>query len=77
MGAATVGDVWVLLVVTFLRRTPRCTMEDRVGALWPIEEIGPWKQVDRPATPANQWRNIVNLQKEYKGKLPMEVILRK
>jgi len=39
--AATVGDVWVLLVVTFLRRTPRCAMVARVGALWSIEEIGP------------------------------------
>jgi len=39
--AATDGDVWVLLVVTFLRRMPQCTMAARVGALWPIEEIGP------------------------------------
>jgi len=39
--AATDGDVFVRLVVTFLRRTPRCIMEARVGALLPIEEIGP------------------------------------
>jgi len=39
--AATDGDVLVLLVVTFLRRTPRCMMAARVGALLPIEEIGP------------------------------------
>jgi len=39
--AATDGDVLVLLVVTFLRRTLRCMMAARVGALLPIEEIGP------------------------------------
>jgi len=39
--AATDGDVLVLLVVTFLRRTPRCMMAARVGALLPIEEIEP------------------------------------
>jgi len=37
--AATDGDVLVLLVVTFLRRTPRCMMTARVGALLPIEEM--------------------------------------
>ena len=26
-------------MVTFLRRAPRCMMEARMGALWPIEEI--------------------------------------
>jgi len=39
--AATNGDVFVLLVVTFLRRTPRCNIAAKVGALLPIEEIGP------------------------------------
>jgi len=39
--AATDGDVLVLLVVTFLRRTPRCMMAARVGALLPNEEIRP------------------------------------
>jgi len=39
--AATDGDVLVHLVVTFLRRSPRCIMAARVGALLPIKEIGP------------------------------------
>ena len=39
--AATDGDVFVRLVVTFLRRTPRCIMAANVGALLPIEEIRP------------------------------------
>jgi len=39
--AATDGDVFVCLVVTFLRRTPRCIMAAKVGALLPIKEIGP------------------------------------
>jgi len=39
--AATNGDVFVRLVVTFLRRTPRCITAAKVGALLPIEEIGP------------------------------------
>ena len=39
--AATDGDVFVRLVVTFLRRTPRCIIAAKVGALLPIEEIGP------------------------------------
>jgi len=39
--AATDGDVFVRLVVTFLRHTPRCIMAARVGALLLIEEIGP------------------------------------
>ena len=39
--AATDGDVFVRLVVTFLRRTPRCIMAAKVGALLPIKEIWP------------------------------------
>jgi len=39
--AATDGDVFVRLVVTFLRRTPRCIIAAKVGALLPIEEIEP------------------------------------
>ena len=39
--AATEGDVFGRLVVTFFRRTPRCIMAAKVGALLPIEEIGP------------------------------------
>jgi len=39
--AATDGDAFILLVVTFLRRTPRCIMAAKVGALLPIEQIGP------------------------------------
>jgi len=38
---ATDGDVLVFLVVTFLRRTPRCMTAAKVGALLLIEEIGP------------------------------------
>ena len=38
--AATDGDVFVRLVVTFLRRTPRCIIAAKVGALLPIKEIG-------------------------------------
>ena len=41
MEAATDGDVFVRLVVTFLRCTPRCIIAARVGVLLPIEEIGP------------------------------------
>ena len=39
--AATDGDVFVRLVVTFLRRTPRCIIATKVGALLPIKETGP------------------------------------
>ena len=39
--AAIDGDVFVHLVVTFLRRTPRCIIVAKVGELLPIEEIGP------------------------------------
>jgi len=39
--AATDGDVFVRLVVTFFRRTPRCIMAAKVGALLPTQEIGP------------------------------------
>ena len=41
MEAATDGEVFVRLVVTFFRRTPPCIMAAKVGALLPIEEIGP------------------------------------
>ena len=44
--AATDGDTLALLVVTFLRHTPRCMMAAKVGALLPIEEIGPDGQPD-------------------------------
>jgi len=39
--AATDGDVLVRLVVTFLRRTPRCIIVARDGELLPIKETGP------------------------------------
>jgi len=39
--AATDEDVFVRLAVTFLRRTPRCIIAAKVGALLSIEEIGP------------------------------------
>jgi len=39
--AATDGDVFARLVVIFLKRTPRCIKAARLGALLPIEEIGP------------------------------------
>ena len=39
--AATDGDAFVCLVVTFLRHTPRCIIAAKVGALLPIEEIRP------------------------------------
>jgi hypothetical protein len=39
--AATDGDTFVRLVVTFLRRTPRCIIAARDGELLPIKEIGP------------------------------------
>jgi len=39
--AATDGDAFVRLVVTFLRRTPRCIIAAKVGELLPIEEIRP------------------------------------
>ena len=39
--AATDGDAFVRLVVTFLRRTPRCIIAARDGELLPIKEIGP------------------------------------
>jgi len=38
---ATDGDIFARLVVTFLRRTPRCIIAARVGALLLIKEIGP------------------------------------
>jgi len=39
--AATDGDTFVRLVVTFLRRTPQCIIAAKDGELLPIEEIGP------------------------------------
>jgi len=39
--AATNGDTFVRLVVTFLRRTPRCIIAARDGELLPIKEIRP------------------------------------
>jgi len=39
--AATDGDIFVRLVVTFLRRKPRCIIAAKVGAFLPIKEIGP------------------------------------
>ena len=39
--AATDGDVFVRLMVSFVRRTPRCIIAAKVGALLPIREIGP------------------------------------
>jgi len=39
--AANDGDVFVRLVVIFLKRTPRCIKAAKVGALLPIKEIGP------------------------------------
>ena len=38
---ATDGDVFVRLVVTLLRHTPRCIIAAKVGVLLPIREIGP------------------------------------
>jgi len=39
--AATDGDVFVRLVVIFMKRTPRCIKAAKLGALLPIREIGP------------------------------------
>ena len=39
--AATDGDVFARLVVIFLKRTFLCIKATRVGALFPIREIGP------------------------------------
>jgi len=39
--AASDEDVFVRLVVIFLRRTPLCIKAAKVGALLPIKEIGP------------------------------------
>jgi hypothetical protein len=41
VGAATDGDAFDRLVVVFLKRTVRCFKAARLGALWPIREIGP------------------------------------
>ena len=59
-----------------MRRAPRCMMEARVGALWPIEEIGPEgnKSIGLPLL-LTDGGGVVNLQKEYRGKLPMEIVL--
>ena len=35
------GDTFDRLVVVFLKQTLRCIMAARLGALWPIREIGP------------------------------------
>jgi len=39
--AANDGDVFVRLVVIFLKRTPQCIKAAKLGALLPIKEIGP------------------------------------
>jgi len=39
--AANNGDVFVRLVVIFLRHTPRCIKAAKLGVLLPIKEIGP------------------------------------
>ena len=51
-------------------------MEARVGALWPIEEIGPDgnKSIGLPLL-LTDGGGVVNLQKEYRGKLPMGIVL--
>jgi hypothetical protein len=41
VAAATDGDAFDLLVVVFLKRTLRCVRAARLGAWWPIKEIGP------------------------------------
>jgi len=41
VAAATVGDVFALLVVIFLKHTFWCIKAARLGALFPIREIGP------------------------------------
>ena len=41
VAAATDGDVFVRLVVIFLKHTFRCIRAAKVGALLPIREIGP------------------------------------
>ena len=44
VAVATDGDVFDRLVVVFLKRTLRCIRTARLGALWPIREIGPdWR----------------------------------
>ena len=47
-----------------------------MGALWPIEEIGPDgnKSIGLPLL-LTDGGGVVNLQKEYRGKLPMEIVL--
>jgi len=39
--AANDGDIFAHLVLTFLRRTPRCIIAAKVGALLAIKEIRP------------------------------------
>jgi len=41
VAAATDGDTFDRLVVVFLKRMFRCIRAARLGALWPIREIGP------------------------------------
>ena len=44
MVAATDGDTFDRLMVVFLKRTLRCIRAARLGALWPMREIGPdWR----------------------------------
>jgi len=40
VAAATNGDTFDHLVVIFLKRMFRCIRAARLGALWPIREIG-------------------------------------
>jgi hypothetical protein len=41
VAATTDGDTFDRLVVVFLKHTLRCIRAARLGALWPIREIGP------------------------------------
>jgi hypothetical protein len=48
--AATTQETFDRLVVVFLKRTFQCIRVARLGALWPIKEIGPdWRSsIDLP-----------------------------
>jgi len=49
VAAATDGDTFDRLMVVFLKRMLRCIRAARLGALWPIREIGP------------NWRSLIDL----------------
>ena len=70
--AATEGDVFVRLIVTFLRRTPRCIKAAKVGALLTIKDIGPDGRSSIGLPHLLTDGGVSSTSKRQRSKLPIE-----